>query len=103
MAAGVADPDYSAERLADQEKPRDVQVVSERFEVPQVGAQAVVQGGGPFAVAVAAQIQGIAAVFLPQRQADDVPGMRAEPAAVQEHQRPPAGVPGRRPAGPQSR
>lgn len=74
-------------------------MVSERFEVPQVGAQAVVQRGGPFAVAVAAQIQGIAAVFLPQRQADDVPGMRVEPAAVQEHQRPPAGGPRPPPSG----
>src|SRR5262249_31905058 len=59
-----------------------------------MGAQAVVQGWGPFAVAVAAHIQGVAAVFLPQRQADDVPGMGVQPAAVQEHHRqPPQGSP----------
>ncbi len=68
-------------------------MVDERFDVSAVGLDAVVHLRRPLAVTVTTEVEGQAPIVLPQREADEVPRVRGEPAAVEEQQRLLAGRP----------
>ena len=81
---GVGKRVERAHRLAHEHGPLEPKVLDQPLQVPDVGLGAIVEARGPFAVAVPALIEREAVCGGAQRQADEVPGMGREAAAVQE-------------------
>src|SRR3954453_12862522 len=59
-------------------------MVDKALGVRERGADRIITVMGPVAVAMAALIERNAVIFVAQRQADEVPGMRGQGAAMQE-------------------
>ena len=77
----------SAHRMADHQRALELEFFDEVLDVAHLARQAVVADRRPFAVAMAALVERDAVVLAAQRQAYEIPGMRVEPAAVQEKYR----------------
>jgi hypothetical protein len=85
VPAGPGQRVDAAERHAHQHEPLEPEGLEESLEVADVALGRVVHLRRPLAVAVAALVEGQAVTLLPERRADEVPGVRVEAAAVQEH------------------
>ena len=73
--------------MADHQRPLELEFFDEVLNVAHLARQTVVADRRPFAVAMAALVERDAVVLAAQRQAYEIPGMRVEPAAVQEKNR----------------
>ena len=74
-----------AHRVADEVKVGQIQGRHKAVDVPLVGFQRIIAGGGPIAVAVAPLVQGDNVVMLGQGQADKVPTVGLLGTAVEHH------------------
>src|SRR5439155_5105896 len=91
VTGGVDERVERAHRLADEPEALDAEMLDEALDVAPVGLRLVVHRRRPLALAVSALVEGDAVVFGAESEADDVPRMRVEGAAVEkEDQRPPA-------------
>ena len=76
-----------AQRHADQDELVEAKMVDKPLGVGKLRAHRVVGVLRPIGVAVAALVERDAMIVVAQRQADEVPGMGIERAAMQEHDR----------------
>ena len=76
-----------AQRHAGEDELVEAEMVDKPLGVGELGAHRIVGVVRPIAVAVAALVEREAVVVVAQRQADEVPGMRVQRAAMQKHDR----------------
>jgi hypothetical protein len=82
-----------AQRLADEDRAIEAELLNEPLQIAYVVLGVVLHRGRPLAVAVAALIEREAAEVPPECEADDVPGVGGQGAAVEEHDVPAASAP----------
>ena len=75
----------ATQRHAHEDEPLDPQGLEEGLQVAGVALGRVVHLGRPLALAVAALVQGQAVPLAPQGRAHEIPRVRVEAAAVEEH------------------
>ena len=80
--------------MADDQRPFEFQLFDEAFKVRDLALKAIVRGRFPFAVAMTALVEGDTVVALAQHQANEIPGMGVQAAAMQkEYGMAPLGAP----------
>src|SRR5579863_1833706 len=87
MRDRVADRSEPTHRMAYQQWPLESQLLDEPGDVAHLTVVAVVRSRLPLAVTVTALIERKAVVLPPQHQADHVPRMRVQAAAMQKQNR----------------
>src|ERR1051325_1653234 len=76
-----------AQRHADQDEFVEAELVDKALGVGELGPNRIISVMCPVAVAMAALVERDAMILLAQREADEVPGVRGQGAAMQEQDR----------------